>query len=86
MWCVVCALLCDSETGLQIKYVRIAENILDQAVEDQEKARQAGRGRGGGPGGRGGKSSVQHYRNADLVQDEVLLVAAVSIRMTDFMS
>ena len=44
------------ETDFQIKYVRIADAILDQAVEDQEKARQAGRGRGGVAGGRGGRS------------------------------
>ena len=35
----------------QIKYFRIADAILDTAMEEQEKARAAGRQRGGGRGG-----------------------------------
>jgi hypothetical protein len=35
----------------QIKYFRIADGILDSAMEEQEKARAAGRSRGGGRGG-----------------------------------
>jgi U6 snRNA-associated Sm-like protein LSm4 len=35
----------------QIKYFRIADGILDTAMEEQEKARAAGRNRGGGRGG-----------------------------------
>ncbi|ODN84140.1 hypothetical protein L202_00148 [Cryptococcus amylolentus CBS 6039] len=40
--------------GNVIKYFRIADNILEQAAEDQDKARAASRQRGGGRGGRGG--------------------------------
>jgi len=34
----------------QIKYFRIADGILDSAMEEQEKARAAGRNRGGARG------------------------------------
>ncbi|RSH85795.1 RNA processing protein [Apiotrichum porosum] len=40
--------------GNVIKYFRIADAILDQAAEEQEKNRALGRQRGGGRGGRGG--------------------------------
>lgn len=38
----------------QIKYFRIADAVLDQAAEEQEKQRALGRQRGGARGGRGG--------------------------------
>jgi U6 snRNA-associated Sm-like protein LSm4 len=34
----------------KIKYFRIADGILDSAMEEQEKARAAGRNRGGARG------------------------------------
>jgi hypothetical protein len=37
-------------TSLQIKYFRIADTILDQAMDDQEKSRALNRQRGGGRG------------------------------------
>ncbi|ORX34144.1 hypothetical protein BD324DRAFT_636839 [Kockovaella imperatae] len=43
--------------GNMIKYFRIADSILDTAMEEQERARQSGRSRGGGRGGRGGPPS-----------------------------
>jgi U6 snRNA-associated Sm-like protein LSm4 len=38
---------------MQIKYFRIADAILDQAAEEQEKQRAQIRSRGGSRGGRG---------------------------------
>jgi hypothetical protein len=40
----------------QIKYFRIADSVLDQAAEDQERNRQMGRHRGGARGARGGSA------------------------------
>ncbi|WOO83684.1 putative U6 snRNA-associated Sm-like protein LSm4 [Vanrija pseudolonga] len=40
--------------GNVIKYFRIADAVLDQAAEEQEKQRALGRQRGGARGGRGG--------------------------------
>ncbi|WVN85637.1 uncharacterized protein L203_100786 [Cryptococcus depauperatus CBS 7841] len=40
--------------GNIIKYFRIADSILEQAAEEQDKARATNRARGGGRGGRGG--------------------------------
>lgn len=48
----------ETETLLQIKYLRVDEGLLDTVQEEQTRAREAGRShRGGaGPGGnRGGK-------------------------------
>ncbi|WWC60499.1 uncharacterized protein I303_103072 [Kwoniella dejecticola CBS 10117] len=43
--------------GNIIKYFRIADSILDTAMEEQEKQRSANRQRGGNRGGRGNQSN-----------------------------
>lgn len=53
--------------GDQIKYFRIADTILDSAMEEQEKARAAGRSRGG----RGGMSERLHANSGEYKADGV---------------
>ncbi|KAK8865719.1 hypothetical protein IAR55_000865 [Kwoniella newhampshirensis] len=48
--------------GNIIKYFRIADAILDTAMEEQEKQRAANRQRGGGRGGRGGQTNARGGR------------------------
>ncbi|WWD18102.1 hypothetical protein CI109_102550 [Kwoniella shandongensis] len=48
--------------GNIIKYFRIADSILDTAMEEQEKQRAANRQRGGGRGGRGGQTNARGGR------------------------
>ncbi|ORY75621.1 hypothetical protein BCR35DRAFT_280689 [Leucosporidium creatinivorum] len=40
--------------GNNIKYIRVAENLVDQVKEQEQEQRQRGVGRGGGRGGGGG--------------------------------
>ncbi|WVQ97057.1 hypothetical protein IAU59_004167 [Kwoniella sp. CBS 9459] len=48
--------------GNIIKYFRIADSILDSAMEEQEKQRSANRQRGGARGGRGGQTNARGGR------------------------
>lgn len=43
---------------MQIKYLRVPEALLDTVKEEQNRAREAGRGSRGGPGGGRGLSSL----------------------------
>ncbi|GAA6015159.1 hypothetical protein JCM11491_000486 [Sporobolomyces phaffii] len=40
--------------GSNIKYIRVAENLVDQVKEQEEEQRRRGNNSGGGRGGRGG--------------------------------
>lgn len=42
--------------SLQIKYLRVPDQLLDSVKEEQNRAREANRGARGAPGGRGGQS------------------------------
>ncbi|ADV21253.1 U6 snRNA-associated Sm-like protein LSm4 [Cryptococcus gattii E566] len=48
--------------GNIIKYFRIADDILEQAAAEQDKARAANRARGGTRGGRGGPGGARGGR------------------------
>ncbi|GJE94707.1 Sm-like ribonucleoprotein [Phanerochaete sordida] len=46
--------------GSTIKYLRVPDQLLDVVKDEQNRAREAGRGpRGGGTGGRGGRGMSQ---------------------------